>query len=298
MPLKKFKADLLPKMKEISLNVKKDLLTSAMAGDLVARLKGRGIEFEDYRDYTTVDDASRIDWRASQRAQRLLVREYKLNVNFNVFFLVDVSESMLFASTKKLKCEYAAEVVASLFFGVLGSGNAAGFGLFSDGIIKMVKPQLGQKQFHLFEREIKNVKNYGGKKNMGKAIQQTMSILGTRALIFLVSDFIDTADEIGDYLKIVSHVHEMMGVMILDPRDFEIPETSGQLLLQDPFSDETIYVDAREYAKLYKEYNLKNRRLIETIFHQNKAKLVELRTNQPYFNPLMQFFRTSGARWR
>ena len=86
--------------------------------------------------------------------------------------------------------------------------------------------------------------------------------------------------------------------MIVDPRDSEIPETAGQLILQDPFSDETIYVDAKEYAKLYKEYNLKNRRLIETMFHKNKAKLVELKTNEPYFNPLLQFFRTSGARWR
>ena len=124
MPLKKFNANLVPGIKELSIKVKKDLLTTAMSGELASKLRGRGIEFEDYRDYNTYDDANRIDWRASQRAQRLLVRQYKLDVNFNAFFLIDTSESMLFSSQKKLKCEYAAEVANTIFYGILTSGNS------------------------------------------------------------------------------------------------------------------------------------------------------------------------------
>ena len=113
MPLKEFKAKLVPEIKELNIFIKKNLLTTALSGELISSLKGRGIEFEDYRDYTVEDDAGRIDWRASKRAQRILVREYKLDVNFNAFFLIDVSESMLFAkeeeessnsSTSRLLC--------------------------------------------------------------------------------------------------------------------------------------------------------------------------------------------------
>lgn len=298
MPLKEFKANLLPGIKELTLNVKKNLLTTAMSGELASKLKGRGIEFEDYRYYSPSDDATRIDWRASQRSQRLLVREYKLDVNFNVFFLIDTSESMLFSSTGKLKCEYAAELVNSIFYGILSSGNAVGFALFNDEISKMIKPAMGRKQFHLFLKEIEDVKNYGGKKDIGKSIKQALSILDRKSLIFLVSDFNGDSLNLGEYLKIISHVHEVIGIMIKDPLDIEIPKKAGQLLLQDPFSEEKMYVDAKEYAELYKEENERQRDLVRAIFKKNKSKLLELRTDQNFYRPLLFFFRTMGARWR
>ncbi len=298
MPLKKFNANLVPSIKELSMKVKKDLLTTAMSGELASKLKGRGIEFEDYRDYNTHDDASRIDWRASQRSQRLLVRQYKLDVNFNTFFLIDTSESMIFSSTKKLKCEYAAEVSSAVFYGILNSGNSTGFALFNDGVKKLVKPMLGKKQYHLFVKEILDVNNYGGKKNFRKAIQHTLSILDRKTLIFLVSDFIGLEKELAEYLKIISHVHEVIGIMIIDPRDLKIPDDVGQIILEDPFSDEKLYVDSKQYAKIYSEYNQKRINLIRTIFQRSKSKLIELNTEKPFFNPLLKAFTSAGARWR
>ena len=298
MPLKKFNANLVPGLKEISLLVKKDLLTTAMSGELASKLKGRGIEFEDYRDYNSHDDANRIDWRASQRSQRLLVREYKLDVNFNAFFLIDTSESMLFSSTKKLKCEYAAEVANTIFYGILSSGNSTGFALFNDGVKKLVKPMLGKKQYHLFAKEISDVHNYGGKKDFKKAIRHSLSILDRKTLIFIVSDFIGLEKELAEYLKIIAHVHEVVGVMIQDPRDIKIPDDVGQIVLEDPFSNDKIYVDSKQYATIYYEHNQKRLNLIRTIFQRNKSKLIELRTDQPYYNPLLKFFTKIGARWR
>jgi uncharacterized protein (DUF58 family) len=298
MPLKEFKASLSPGIKELSFRVNKDLLTTAMAGELASKLKGRGIEFEDFRDYTIQDDASRIDWRASQRSQRTLVREYKLDVNFNVFFLVDISESMLFSSSKKLKCEYAAEVVNTIMYGLVASGNSVGFGLFSDGIKTLVKSKLGKKQYHLFVKEISNPKIYGGKKDLKRAIHQTLSILDRKTLIFIISDFIDQAEAIADYLRIISHAHETIGIMIADPLDIRIPKKAGQFVLRDPFSNETIYIDSADYALLYQEYNMRQIRLIETVFQKNKSKLLMLTTNENFYNPMLKFFRGIGATWR
>ncbi len=298
MPLNEFKATTYPAIKDLTIRVKKKILQNAMSGELVSSLKGRGIEFEDFRDYTSFDDAIRIDWRASQKSQRLLVREYKIDINFNVFFIIDTSESMLFASTKKLKCEYASEVVNSIFYGLLSSGNSVGFGLFNGNKTRVVKPLMGKKQFHLYTKEITNPENYGGKKDFSRALQHTLSILDRKALVFLISDFIDMSKELERYLKIISQVHEVIGIMIRDPRDIELPKDAGQILLQDPNSDEKIYIDAKQYSKLYNEYNAKQLELIRTIFHKNKSKLLELRTDQRYFNPLLKFFTKIGARWR
>jgi uncharacterized protein (DUF58 family) len=298
MPLKKFNANLVPGIKELSLDVKKNLLTTSMSGELASKLKGRGIEFEDYRDYDLHDDANRIDWRASQRSQRTLVREYKIDVNFNAFFLIDTSESMIFSSVKKLKCEYAAEVANSIFYGILSSGNSTGFALFNEGVRSLSKPSLGKKQYHIFAKEISKVENYGGKKDFKKAINNTLSILDRKSLIFIVSDFIGIEKELAEYIKIMAQVHEIIGIMIQDPRDIRIPEDSGQIVLQDPFSNEKIYVDSRQYAEIYYQHNLKRINLIRTIFQRNKSKLIELTTDQEYYNPLLKFFRKIGARWR
>ena len=298
MPLKEFKATMYPGIKDLTLKVNKKILQNAMSGELVSSLKGRGIEFEDFRDYTSFDDASRIDWRSSQKAQRLLVREYKIDVNFNVFFIIDTSESMLFASTKKLKCEYASEVITSIFYGLLSSGNAVGFGMFNGKKSKVVKPLMGKKQFHLYAKEISDPKNYGHKKNFAKAMQQTLAMLDRKALIFLISDFIDMGPELEKYIRIISQVHEVVGIMVRDPRDIELPKDIGQIVLQDPNTEETIYIDARQYSKIYNQHNEKQLDLIRTIFHKNKSKLLELRTDRPYFNPLLKFFTKIGGRWR
>ncbi|MFH2020449.1 MAG: DUF58 domain-containing protein [archaeon] len=298
MPLKSFNANLSPGIKELTMKIRKDLLTTAMAGELASKLKGRGIEFEDYRDYSTEDDAARIDWRASQRSQKLLVREYKLDVNFNVFFMIDVSESMLMSSTKKLKCEYAAEVVNTLFYGLVSSGNSVGFCLFADGLKKLVKSKLGKKQYHLFIKEVADPKNYGGNKNMGKAIHQTLSVLDRKTMIFLVSDFIGQAGPLAEYLKIIAQVHETIGIMISDPLDLRLPSSTGQILIQDPYSDETIYADVHDYGNLYQQYSMKQTELISTTFQKNRSKFLQLTTDQGFYNPMLKFFRKMGATWR
>ncbi len=298
MPLKEFKAKLVPEIKELNLFLRKNLLSTSLAGELISSLKGKGIEFEDYRDYCVEDDASRIDWRASKRAQRLLVREYKLEVNFKVFFLIDTSESMLFASTSKLKCEYAAQVACSLFYGILQTGNSIGFGLFNEKINKLSMPLMGKKQFHTFTKEISNPKNYGGKKDAGKAIQQTLKLIDTKSLIFFISDFIFPDDSWIEFLKIMATKNEVIGIMIRDPRDLSLPKDAGQLVLEDPFSENKIYVDSKQYMPLYEEYNEKQLRLIRSIFTSYKSNLLELKTNVPYLDPMLEFFKTRGARWR
>ncbi len=298
MPLREFKARLIPEIKELNIFVKKNLLSTSFSGELTTSLKGKGIEFEDYRDYSVEDDAARIDWRASKRSQRLLVREYKLEVNFNIFFLIDTSESMLFASTPKLKCEYAAQVACSLFYGIIQTGNCVGFGLFNDGLIKIDKPLLGRKQFYTFSREVSNPINYGGKKNIAKAIQQLIGLLDKKALVIFISDFIVTDDNWVQYMKIMAERHEVIGIMVRDPRDLTLPKENLQLVIGDPFSNDSMYIDSKQYATIYEEYNQRQLNLIRTIFEHNKSSLLELSTKDPHLHSVLQFFKKRGARWR
>src|SRR3989339_852812 len=76
--------------------------------------RGKGLEFEGFRSYSPDDDASDIDWKASSRAQELLVKQYKEERDLKIVFMLDVGSNMVFGSTKKIKCEYALELIAAL----------------------------------------------------------------------------------------------------------------------------------------------------------------------------------------
>ena len=100
--------------------------------------RGRGLEFESYRLHGDDDDVSLIDWKASLRANEMLAKQYVEERRLNVYFLVDVSNSMLFGSSDKLKAEFTAEFVASLSHLVVGSGDNIGLVMFSDEVVKII----------------------------------------------------------------------------------------------------------------------------------------------------------------
>jgi uncharacterized protein (DUF58 family) len=298
MPLKEFKANLIPGIKELNVFVRKNLLSASLSGEIASSLKGRGVEFEEYRIYGMGGDASRIDWRASKKARKLLIREYKIDITINVFFLIDVSESMLFASTHNLKCEYAAQVASSLFYGILQAGNSVGFALFNDSLHMLDKPKMGKRQFYIFSKEISNPKNYGGKKDLRKVLQLTMSILDKKCLIFIVSDFINNDDKWLDFFKIITQKHEIIGIMVRDPRDISLPKHLGQIVIEDPFSKQRLYVDASQYQRQYEEFNKKQIELYNRVFTNNRASMLLLKTDTDYMTPLLQFLKRRGGRWK
>ena len=112
--------------------------------------RGRGLEFMQFRAYAPEDDASLIDWKASVRAQRPLVRSYKEEKDLRIVFLVDMSDSMVFGSTEKLKCEYAAEVALAFAHLILSSGDKVGFILFNERVFHYSLPRGGMQQFYYF----------------------------------------------------------------------------------------------------------------------------------------------------
>jgi uncharacterized protein (DUF58 family) len=96
--VKKLRMNVASVVRELEVALK--VLTEAKIMSRYRRIfKGKGLEFEDFREYTVNDDASSIDWKASKRANRLLIRRFKEERDMNIFILVDVSSTMLFGST-------------------------------------------------------------------------------------------------------------------------------------------------------------------------------------------------------
>lgn len=295
MPIKEFQAETVQRIRKLEVLARKTMLSRVLEGNWTALFKGRGMEFSGYRQYSFGDDASLIDWKASLRAKDVLVKEYEEEKNLNVFFLVDVSNSMLFSSTDKLKAEYAAEMVASMSLAILRAGDAVGLGMFTDKLVVKIYPNIGRTIHYRLIKEIVNPNNYGGDFDFVKASRFLMSFLQSKALIIIVSDFLGLKDDWRRYLKVLSQKYDLIGMMVRDPRDRELPKGTGQYILEDPYSNEKLYVDVNQYADKYKAYVEKEEEEIRKEFKKIRGGFLLLQTDKDFLEPVMTFFRTRAV---
>lgn len=274
----------------------KGLVTTQYLGQYQSVFKGQGLEFADYRTYTQgADDASLIDWKASKRANNLLVKEFVEERNVEVIFMVDVSSQMLAGSIQKLKAEYIAEVVSALGYNILKAGDSVGLLLFSDKITKYYPPQSGLKQFYVLTNNLSQVSNYGGYSDIPKALDFVFKHGSDNSLIILISDFIYDLKST-QIFEFAAKKFDFISFLVRDPLDVELPEGTGEVLIQDPYSGETLLVDPtmmrEEYAKNTKARIEEIRKLMRKV----GGDYLYLQTDKPFETGIIKFFKMRADR--
>ncbi|MBW2989657.1 DUF58 domain-containing protein [Candidatus Woesearchaeota archaeon] len=285
----KLKISLKPSFKELEVFTKR-VVNSGLLGSYLSVFKGQGLEFEDYKHYTTDDDASSIDWKASLRTNNILIKKFAEERELNIFLLIDVSATMFFGSTSKLKNEYAAELASSLCFAILRSGDSVGFALFSNKIKQESFPAKDERQFYLLLRSLTNQKNYGGTCNFKDAIEFTMARIKPNSIVMVISDFIDFGKGWEKLIKVAAGEFDLIGIMVRDPRDKTLPILKNRVLLEDPVSGKQLLVDTNQIAEKYRRYSARQEATIKDIFLKAGADFVSLSTDKDFSGPILSFF--------
>ncbi|MCD6591008.1 MAG: DUF58 domain-containing protein [Candidatus Aenigmarchaeota archaeon] len=252
--------------------------------------RGKGLEFEDFRIYTPLDDAKRIDWKASMRTNDLLIRLYKEERELNVYILLDTSSSMIFGSTEKLKMEYAAEIAAAFGYIILEAGDKVGLVMFNDKISKTLPLSSGRKQFLLLLKALTNPEFYGGGYDIEKAINFVMKTSRGRGLLIIISDFIGIGS---DFKKIISRAavkFDVIGVMVRDPRDEFMPDEDMQVVTEHPYANDMLLIDTKKIKKSYEDFVRVEEDKLEHIFLNSNCDLLKLSTAEPFTKPVLEFF--------
>ena len=268
----------------------KRLVRTRREGFYLSLFKGKGLEFESYREYTFGDDASLIDWKASMRTNQLVIKRFREERDLKVLFVVDVSNKMLFGSTERLKCEYAAELIASLSYVILEGGDRIGFCFFSDGIKELEPPKSGVVHFYDFLKKLKDPKIYGGKCNLKKILDWLTVTLRMDYFVILVSDFLGPIDWAKE-LRVLSNKLEIIAIKIEDPRDFELPRGIKEVVISDPNSHDTLLVDADLVKDQYERYARKHRKVVTKVFKDCRVDMLPLTTDQSFIEPLVTFLK-------
>ncbi|OIO62853.1 hypothetical protein COY26_05225 [Candidatus Woesearchaeota archaeon CG_4_10_14_0_2_um_filter_33_10] len=293
--MEELKLNLKPLIKRLEVHTKRGL-TSTLTGSYKSTFKGKGLDFVGYRPYDIGDDANMIDWKATLRSQDLLVKILVEERNVNIVFLVDVSSSMSFASIDKLKNEYAAELVASLSFAAIQAGDSVGLVMFNDKIVKFLPPNMGNKQYFMIINSLSNPKLYDGKFDFIKVINDLINSFKKGAIIVIVSDFIGLGKDWENYLRAVSEKFEVIGIMVRDPRDYEIPADVGQIVISDPYSDKEVLIDTAKIKDEYESVVKEQIKHIKETFINSKSDFLELRTDKPFLDYIIKFFLMRNKR--
>lgn len=295
MPIKDLRLEFEKKFPNTKIVGKRQVLSRELEGNWNTSFKGRGLEFTGYRKYEYTDDASSIDWRASLRSKELLVREFEEFRNFNVSFMLDVSNSMLFSSTKKLKAEFAAELVYALSRAAASAGEAVGLFMFTDRVVQTIPPDFGPGMRKRFELSLRKKELYGGKKDFKKSVLQTNSILGPRSIVIIVSDFLGMGKDWETYVSMIARKHQVIGIQVKDKRDRDLPST-GQFRVQDPNSKEQLYIDNRLYKKTYAKQARDHERYVDGVFKKLSGRSIVIENDTPIERSLERFFNSQKVK--
>ena len=226
------------------------LVNDMMVGAYHSQFKGRGMDFEELREYIPGDDVRSIDWNVTARMRRPFVKNFREERELTTYLVVDVSASGDFGSARMTKREFAAEVAATLAVSAMKNGDKVGLLLFSDEVELFVRPKKGRR--HLL-RLIRELVAFAPRKR-GTDVQGALRFLNhvakRRAIVFLATDFLhsferDTAhgrdlfDEIGQ----TNVRHDLVCLHLHDPRELVLPN-AGVLTLEDVETGEVFTVDA------------------------------------------------------
>jgi uncharacterized protein (DUF58 family) len=271
------------------------LVNDILAGEYESAFRGRGIEFEEVREYHPGDDVRDIDWNVTARMGHPYVKVYREERELTIMLVVDVSNSGQFGSVTRLKNEVAAEIAAVLAFAAVKSNDKVGLIIFSDVIEKFIPPKKGRNHVWRVIREVLEHKPQSKETDINAVLDFLNKITTRRVIAFLISDFI--AQEFQKLLRITNKKHDVIAISITDPREKELPKV-GLIELEDAETGEVILIDTNDSntRKGFSALAARTTKDTQEILRKCNVDYIGIYTNQPYIHPLMKFFRMREKR--
>jgi len=286
--------DILAKVRRIEITTSR-LVTDFLSGQYESVFKGRGIEFDEVREYQPGDEIRTIDWNVTARAGAPFVKKYIEERQLTVMILLDASGSSYFGTEQRLKSELAAEVSAVLAFAAIQNNDRVGLIIFTDRIEKFIPPRKGRTHVLRVIREALYFKPTGKGTDIAGAVRYLDGVTTRRAVTFIISDFF--AKDFKKPLSIANKKHDLIGITITDPREMTLPN-AGLVELQDAENGEIYLVDTSD-PRIRKRYAERHKKLVEErsqLFGSINADHIDIQTDKPYIEEFIKFFKMRKRR--
>ncbi len=286
--------EILKKIRRLELKTK-GLVETAFAGQYRSVFKGRGMNFEEVREYAPGDEVRTIDWNVTARLGDPYVKKFTEERELTVMLVVDVSASGTFGSVELSKRELSAEIACVLAFSAIRNNDKVGLILFSDHVELFIPPKKGRSHTLRLIREILYFSPAGRGTEPGEALDYLNKLVPRRAVVFLVSD-VQTPD-FSKSLSATSPRHDLIAIDIIDPGEEELPDV-GYLTLEDAETGEQIEINTSDRSVRAAFGHIVGRRnaQLQAMFRRHRIDSITLRTDEDYLVPLRAFFRKRERR--
>jgi uncharacterized protein (DUF58 family) len=289
-------------MRQLEIRTRR-MVNDSLAGSYHSVFKGRGMDFDEVREYSPGDEVRTIDWNVTARAGRTFVKKFTEERELTILLLVDISASGNFGSGTMSKRDLAAELASVLAFSAIRNSDKVGLLLYTDRVERYLPPKKGRRHVLRVVRDILYHTAEGIGTDSVKALDVVNHVLHRRAIVFLISDFESPGEPIAARaalrraMRQTNRRHDLIAVHVEDPHEKELPNV-GILALEDAESGEIIELDTASAAvrKRFKELSLERGRRLVNDFRSEGVDTLQLQTDAPYMPALQRFFKTRERR--
>ena len=264
-------------------------VNSILAGAYKSAFKGRGMEFEEVREYQSGDEIRLIDWNVTARMNHPYVKNFREERELTVTLIVDISASTNFGSGHHLKSELIAEISALLAFSAIKNHDKVALILFTDRVEKYFPPRKGTRHVLRIIRELLTYKSEKKGTNIGSALSFLSKVQKQSSICFLISDGISP-----DYSKEVAigaKKHDLILLAITDPCEFQLPNLNLATFSDlETGEEKLIDTSSKEVENNLKESTEQRLNVQRNLMQRYGASFLKIDTDQSYIHQLRLFF--------
>jgi len=301
-------AELLESVRRVEVRTNR-LVNDMMVGAYLSHFKGRGMDFEELREYIPGDEVRDIDWNVTFRMGRPFVKRYREERELAMVLAVDVSASSAFGSLLRSKREFAAEIAGTLAISAARSSDKVALLLFTDQVELYVPPRKGRRHILRLLRELLFYEPKHRKTSIPEALAFLNHVLPRRSIVFLVTDFLhsfgESARRPGAGRDVIQEIgltnarHDLICIHLHDPLESTLP-SAGLLTIEDAETGELLELDSTRAGirRKFAETNAERLDELERAFQRAGVATLRFSTVDSFAQTLQHFFETRRGRRR
>ena len=213
---------------------------SILAGRHASRIRGRGLSFEELRDYRVGDDIRTIDWRVTARTGKPHVRVYAEEKDRSAILIVDQRVNMFFGSQHNVKSVSASEAAAICAYAIFEQGDRVGAVIFNDDEVRSFRPSKRPQMLEQIVHDISDmnlalhceIETPATRMSLNRPLEEATRLVQHDQLIIVISDFDEIDHNTEHYLDQMAAHNDVILVVVNDPLSRNLPPN-----MQFPVSD-------------------------------------------------------------
>jgi uncharacterized protein (DUF58 family) len=289
-------SEILKKVQRIQI-VANRTVNDLMAGQYKSVFRGRGMEFDEVREYQPGDDVRTIDWNVTARTGTPFIKRFCEERELTVLLLVDISASGVFGSGSQSKMDLTVEVAAMLMFSALKNNDKVGLITFCDKVIDYFPPRKGKSNLLKLIRHLISAEPAPRETNLAASLDYLNRVQKRRSVVFLMSDFL--APSARHTMTVANRRHDLIAVTVSDPREQSLLDV-GFITLRDAETGEIVELDTRheQVRSMFKSNSSRRTEGLEDALRKAGVDQLAIQTDEDYQKSFRRFFHMRERRFR